>query len=417
MAKQAPSDRPGRIRRAPPNTQRTAGTRPARSTGWGLILSLLVLASASITAVGLSVDAPHIRHSFGLTPVGVGAIASLIYIGAATSSAKGGRCTDRWGPAPVLVVSMLLLACGEAIAAVAPSAVIFFLGVFVAGLGYGWVNPPTNVVSTPANAQRRATSMSIKQTGIPLGGILAGILIPPLAAAHGWRISLLVPIGMCLVLGGVAARWCPRPTADIQRAVDSVDVVRLRVPRAYAFGFFMGGVQVTIFSFLALYLAEDRGWSTEQAGAGLSLTLLGGLIGRPLWGWLSDRLHDDRVKVLQLTSLFGGGALLLLPLVRSVALPVLLPIVGLMSVGWNGAYIATVAEAAGPGAVGLETGRAMVLVNLGAVLLPPTFGAVVSGLHSWRTAWVFCAGIGLLPLLILPFCRARTTPMPDGRMG
>lgn len=416
MPKQASTDRAGRFRRAPPAGPRTADTVGAQANTWGLILSLLVLAGASITAVGLSVDAPRIRHTFGLTPVGVGAIASFIYIGAAASSAKGGRWTDQRGPTPVLVWAMLLLACGEGMAMLAPSAVIFFAGVFVAGLGYGWVNPPTNVVSNPAAARRRATSMSIKQTGIPLGGILAGILVPPLAAAQGWRISLLVPIGLCLLLGAVAARWCPRPPAAVTPLAASTDIVRMRIPRAYAFGFIMGGVQVIIFSFLALYLADDRGWSTEQAGAGLSLTLLGGLIGRPLWGWLSDRLHGDRVKVLQLTALFGASALALLPFVPSAALPVLLPILGLVSVGWNGAYIATVTEAAGPSAVGFETGRAMVLVNLGAVVFPPAFGAVFSAMHSWRTAWVLCAVVGSLPLVLLPFCRVRAAPVLNGRL-
>lgn len=416
MSKQAVTDRPRRFRRAPPATSSRTAVG-AQANVWGLILSLLVLAGASVTAVGLSVDAPRIGHSFGLTPIGVGAIASLIYIGAAASSAGGGRRTDQRGPRPVLVGAMLLLACGEGMAALAPSAVIFFAGVFVAGLGYGWVNPPTNVVSNPVAGRRRATSMSIKQTGIPLGGILAGVLIPPLAAAQGWRISLLVPIGLCLMLGAVAARWCPPPPAKAATLEASTNIVRMRIPRAYAFGFIMGGVQVIIFSFLALYLAEDLGWSAEQAGAGLSLTLLGGLAGRPLWGWFSDRVHGDRVKVLQLTALLGGGALVLLPLLRSVALLVLLPILGLVSVGWNGAYIATVTEAAGPDAVGFETGRALVLINLGAVVFPPTFGAVVSATHSWRTAWILCAVVGSLPLLLLPFCRVRTAPVLKGRLG
>jgi hypothetical protein len=95
----------------------------------------------------------------------------------------------------------------------------------------------------------------------------------------------------------------------------------------------------------------------------------------------------------------------MLPLLRSSALPVLLPIIGLMSVGWNGAYIATVAEAAGPAALGLETGRAMLLVNIGAVLLPLMFGVIVSISQSWRTAWVVYAALSLLPLVVLQFCR------------
>lgn len=383
----------------------TADLPAAESTLWGLCLSLAILAAASITAVALSVNAPLIRADLGLTPVGVGAIASCVYIGAATSSTTMGRLTDRRGPALVLVIAMLLLASGEAVSLGSPSAALFYVGALVAGLGYGAVNPPTNIVSNPPNARRRGLSMSIKQTGVPLGGMLAGALIPPLAAQYGWRASLILPVGICLSLAVISRRWCPRPTAFHFDPVGAATTVRFRLPRAYVFGFLMGGVQVTIFTFVALYLAEDRGLSTQRAGIGLSLLLVGGLVGRPFWGWLSDRRHHDRVRPLQLTSVIACVGLLLLPLLPLPALAAVLPIVGVTSVGWNGTYIAAVTEAAKPEAIGEATGHAQVLVNLGAVVLPPTFGVIVSRSHSWFAAWTVCAAISLLSAVVLQFSR------------
>jgi len=383
----------------------TTHPQTAESTIWGLSLSLAILAAASITAVALSVDAPLIRHDFDLTPVGVGAIASCVYIGAAASSTAAGRLTDRRGPSIVIVIAMVLLAVGEAISLGSPTAVVFFVGVLVAGLGYGAVNPPTNMVSNPADARRRGLSMSIKQTGVPLGGIMAGIVIPPVAAQHGWRVSLVVPVTACLLLAVISHRWCPSPTAVADDAIGRAAAVRFRLPRAYVFGFLMGGVQVTIFTFVALYLAEARGLSTERAGIGLSLLLAGGLVGRPFWGWLSDRQHHDRVPTLQLTAVIASVSLLSLPSLPLPTVALVLPIIGITSVGWNGAYLAAVTEAAKADAVGVETGRALVLVNLGAVLVPPTFGAILSRSDSWITAWSVCAAITLLSAIALQFSR------------
>ena len=83
----------------------------------------------------------------------------------------------------MLVGCLLLLAVGEAVAALAPNGVVFAAGVLVAGLGYGAVNPPTNVLAAVRSPDRRALAISVKQAGVPLGGMLAGAVIPAIAVA------------------------------------------------------------------------------------------------------------------------------------------------------------------------------------------------------------------------------------------
>jgi MFS family permease len=388
--------------------------RRADSTGWGLALSVAVLTAASITAVAFSVNAPLIRDDIGLSTVGVGAMTSAVYVGAALSSVTGGRLTDRRGPAPVLVGALVLLAAGCVVSQLARSVPLFFLGVLISGLGYGWVNPPTNVISNPVNVRRRALSMSVKQTGIPLGGGLAGLLVAPLAAAHGWRTSLFVPIAICAALALVSARWCPSRSDAFTFGVASEQTVKLKMPGGWAFGLLMNGVQGSIFAFLTLYLTEERNLSTASAGLCLSVLLVGGVLGRPFWGWFSDRMHHDRVRVLQLTAAIAGVLLLLVTAVPTVVLYLLLPLIGMSAVGWNGAFIATIAEAARPGTVGFDTGLAFVMVNVGAVLAPPVVGALAGGSTGWHAAWILCAALSIACALILQFSRHVVKASPCG---
>ena len=388
----------------------TNATAPRASSRFVMVLgvaqSLAVVAAASLVTVSLTVNAPLIREAFGLSETEIGAIASCVYIGAAASSVVAGLLTDCWGPGRVLVLVTLVLAAGVGVAALAPTYWVFFGGVMLAGLGYGAVNPPTNVLANPRSPHRRGLAISIKQSGIPLGGVVAGLLIPAVAVRYGWRLSLLVPIAVCALLALLFATLrAPAASADHdEHSTD--DAVRLRLPRAYVFGFLMGGVQVTIFTFLAVYLVDDRSMTPQQAGAWLALLLGGGLLGRIAWGWSSDRLHLDRGRVLQATALLSAAALALLPVVGFAALPVVLLVIGLCSVGWNGVYIASVTEAAALGSVGLVTGRSMRLVNLGAVLIPPSFGALVSIRHDWVLPWVLCAALSLLSLCLLQSSRA-----------
>lgn len=393
----------------------------------GIALSLGVLAGASFVSVAFSANAPLIQRSLGLSHAEVGAIASALYLGASAASVAGGRLTDRAGPGPVMVLSMLALAGGVVIAATAPLALLFFLGVVGCGLGYGGVNPPTNVLANPGTVGRRGLAMSAKQSGIPLGGMLASASLPHLAGAVGWRWAMAVPVAVCLLLAAASRRlrsrqppsWAgdDRPAPQPPSAARDTEPdppaagrgVVLRLRRGFGFGFLMAGVQVTIFAFLAVYLTDARRLSVEDAGSLLAVLLLGGLVGRPVWGWISDRLHDDRIRVLQGISLLSLIALALIPVLSVPALPLLLLVVGFCSVGWNGVYVAAVSEATRPELIGSVTGGALVLVNMGAVVVPPAFGALVGATGSWRAGWLSCAALSLLSLGVLQVSRTQRT--------
>jgi hypothetical protein len=93
--------------------------------------------------------------------------------------------------------------------------------------------------------------------------------------------------------------------------------------------------------------------------------------------------------------------------VPPVALPIALALVGVCSVGWNGVYVAAVAEAGNPGEVGLNTGASLALINLGAVLCPVIAGSVVQFTHSWAWGWMFCSAVSLSGLVVIAFSRVR----------
>lgn len=386
----------------------TATGRSVFTIREGIALSILTLAAGGFTVVGASENAPLIRTALGLSELGVGAIASIAYLGAMLTSRLGGRTTDRCGPTIVIFIGLAVLATGSGVAAIAPHVVVFYLGVLLAGLGYGVINPATNVLANPVTARRRGLVMSAKQAGVPLGGIIAGAVLPAIGSAYGWRLAFLAPLLLC---AGVAVLmwWRGRRRVALHGLATDVarSAVHMRLPHGFGYGFVMAGAQVSIFAFTAVYLVEVRGLSANRAGLGVSLLLLGGIVGRPLWGWLSDLYPEQRLRVLQGASLLGAVSIAGIWTVPIVVMPVALLVVGLCSVGWNGVYVAAVAEAGEPHEVGWTTGASLTMINFGAVLCPLLIGLVVQVTHSWGWGWSACSVVSLLGAVVVAGSRIQ----------
>ncbi len=379
----------------------------------GITLSVLTLAAGGFVVVGASANAPHIRATLGLSAVGVGAIASVAYLGAMFSSRIGGRTTDRLGPTAVISAGMTAMAAGVGVAAVAPGAVVLYLGVLLAGLGYGVINPATSVLANPSTARRRGLVMSVKQSGVPIGGIAAGAVLPRLSSAIGWREAFLLPLLVCVGVAVLVDQRGRRRSALFGNSTEVVrSSVRMRLPHGFAYGFVTAGAQVSLFAFTTVYLADGRHFSPDRAGLGVSLLLLGGVVGRPAWGWVSDLFPERRLLILQLTAVLGAGAILAIWSVPVGWLPVALFLTGTSAVAWNGVYVAAVTEAAEPHEIGWTTGASLTLINLGAVACPIVIGLIVQLTHSWAWGWSTCAAISLMGVLVIVVSRVDPLSEP-----
>jgi hypothetical protein len=130
--------------------------------------------------------------------------------------------------------------------------------------GYGILNPTTTKAGmawfSAAAARHR---VGLKQVGLPLGGALGALVMPPLALAFGWRTAVGAP-------RGAGGRARPRDLAPLPRAAPVAP--GWRVGRALSLRMILGhrdlwlvasstlvfaGLQTVLMGFLVLYL--DRG--------------------------------------------------------------------------------------------------------------------------------------------------------------
>ena len=169
------------------------------------------------------------------------------------------------------------------------------LGGILLGCGYGATAPTSShllMKRTPANI--RNLVFSIRQIGVPLGGVFAGIIVPPLVLDYDWQTAMAVQIVPALIMLALLQIIRKEYDADRDPAV-KINARGLVGPlsllktmpeiRAMAvMGFFYAGVQLCFVSFTSVHLFTEAGFDLVAAGAMLATYQISGVVSRPIWG-------------------------------------------------------------------------------------------------------------------------------------
>ena len=242
--------------------------------------------------------------------VAIGAVAGFL-----TTMGCGGLIV-RYGAMRMTQIGMLALAVGLALPASGWLA-LFALGAFVGGLGQALSTPSSSHLLGRLSPPRLAPLVfSIKQTGVPAGLMVAGVVAPVLATEAGWRTALLVIAGLsaltAVALQPLRARFdvdrvpgTSLSPADIRANVASV----LREPalRAMCLAMFsFVGLQSLFTGFFVLYLVRGLGYDLERAGLVFAIAVAVAVPARIGWGWLAARLVRPATLLVAARHRHGG---------------------------------------------------------------------------------------------------------------
>jgi MFS family permease len=380
------------------------------------ILGLVVLGQTSnaLLGQGLPTLFAFLQADFELTRAEVGLFLSAIQGGMVFTFVLGGWAADALGirrvlPAAQLVVGLVGLAFSQVTSFPQGLAVIA-----IAGVAFGMANPCLSLaVLMWFPVRGRATAMGIKQTGVPIAGIVSAALLPSLALAAGWRTCILL-LSIAVLIGAALSfllyRDPPdaRPVGVLKRPTWEQVNTLLRQRELLLVSFFAAVLiadQFIIVGYLILYLRDHLGIAIVVGGLVLALAQAGAFVGRIAWGVFSDvPLRGRRGPALALA---GGMAAVLL--VGLAALPVDPPIwllaplafgLGFSAIGWHGLRQALVPELVPRAVAGMALGVGQTLAEAGPIVGPPLFGALADA-AGYRPAWLLMAALtGFVSLLI-----------------
>ncbi len=384
---------------------------------------LAVQTMTSMAVFTIAVFAPAAAADIGVDATYIGAFMSIAYSVAMVAGLAAGTLLARYGALRVSQLTMLCVAAGMAAIVLASPLAAVACAVFI-GMAYGPGSPTSaHVLTGVSSPRRRPLIFSIRQTGVPLGGLLAGAAVPAIVVLFGWRGAALAVGGLALLV--LAAVQPVRRAFDADRRPDLPLAVAgiaapLKLLRAdpmlralAAAGFAYAGCQTSVAAFFVLYLTDALGMPLIQAGLVLAVVQAGGIAGRLFWGALSGSVVSARAV------LAGLGVMMAACLGAFVTAdwpPALLTIlalgIGASSFGWNGVYLSEVASRAPEGNIGEATGAVQFVMFAGVVIVPPGFGALVAVTHSYSTAFLAVAAVALGTGLYL---RHAYTAVADAR--
>jgi predicted MFS family arabinose efflux permease len=372
---------------------------------WRSRISILLgmHAIGTMHSVSVLALAPVMRPDLGLNFAEFGLLMTAYSAGQVSGSIPAGAFVDRVGVGWALVGACIILTLGAALLTQAEGLILALIALLTIGWGYSITNPATarGVLEWfPPN--RRATAIGLKQTGVPVGGVLAAATLA-LAAYLSWQTIVWLIAAATLCNAGICFTLAERPKMRAGATGGPLaGIIRLARDRNFGMlvlsaGFFNVG-QYNFFTYLTSFMREAMQASQEIASLTLGLAQAVSAIGRIGWGALSDTVFKGRRKrlaagiCLTASVFFVGmaasgrteGAMI------GIGVAVLL---GFTIASYASLMQTMAVEAVRPEHSGSSIGYISIGTASGAMVGPPLFGAVVDATGQFSYGWLLTAAI------------------------
>jgi MFS transporter, ACS family, hexuronate transporter len=398
--------------------ERAAGVVPGRSaiarSAWG-VLAFAVVAQIGISVVdqGLPALTGFIKGDLHISAARAGLLVSSFSLGRILGSYTAGRAADRFGERTVLATGGIGGGLLAILASISP--LWLLIGLLCAtGMFCSSATPAGGrIVLLAFPRDRHGLALGLRQTGIPLGGLIAAVTLPSIAHVLSWRWSLAV--------GGLSMMALTSPIAFLRRGEGRTaraagethhgpnPLKNRSVLLLSAWGALLVSGNFALLSFLALDLHQRARLTLASGSLLLAVAQVGGFAGRVGWGALSDRLltHGRKPLMFVVTGVGLLASLLLLAVPGSAGIGVFIALAGLAGlavIGFQGLLVTMVAEAAGPVRVGAATGIMATAAQISIFVSPPLYGLVADITGSYRSIWAALAvviGVSLVPAILI----------------
>jgi MFS family permease len=396
--------------------------------GWIMLAGLLLAYTATngITVNTLPVFFPVLQAEFGLTAQQITLAPSLLFLLTAIFSLFFGTLVERFGTRLLMVLgSIAFVAIYLMFAGI--TAYWQFLGIYVlfavAIILTGIL--PSVLLVTRWFEQRRGLAMGILLVGSSLGAAIFPNIVSPIIKNSGWRTAALVLSGIMAVCVFLPMFFLVRNSpADKNTTPDGLPVKASFGAASVPEGFTLQeALRMPVFYLLAFVTAvmwfcivgvtqnqtiffKDIGMDAAFSTRILTIFGMSAVIGKLLFGWLSDRFDKRLIMLLATINLTIGSAILRIVDTNPSQLAIVYAII--YGVGFSGAFTmiqVVIAEYFGgksyPKILGMFTMIDTLAGSAGAVIL----GTIRTNAGSYIPSFTLMVALGAISIVCVILMR------------
>ncbi len=379
---------------------------------------LAVFGAIGLGRFGYSAILPEMQTQLGLSGSQAGGLASWNLAGYVVLAVIGGVLATRFGVRLMVSIGVAVATVGMAVTGFADGVGAASVARLLTGFGGGLVLvPSTALMSAWFPRRRRGLASGIVSSGMALGLIVSGPLVPRIIGAggdDGWRMAWFTLAAMALVLAvanPLAMRNRPHEVdaPRVPRPGEPLDM-RCVVSSGYAwhlgFVYMMWGYAYMIyFVFLQKRLIGDLGFSAEAAGNVFMILGVASLVCGFLWGFVSDRMGRTWAMVIMLAG--EGVASALFAFVPGTGWVIVSAVLfGLTAIGFVGIVGAACGDRFGAHLAPASMGFVTLFVGVGQAIGPVVAGVLEDRYGSLAPAFVMSAGVFALATVTALFLRS-----------
>jgi ACS family hexuronate transporter-like MFS transporter len=383
-----------------------------------LTLMTTAQAGASVVQQALGSLSPILVATFVLSKAQLGVIFTALMLGSALFVATSGVLTDRWGERRMVLLSGLAMTLSLLAASLVGNYPALVACIALFGAAYAASTPAGGRAILAWFDRDRGFAMGIRQTGVPVGGVIGALTLPFVAHAAGYRVAFVFAAAIVAITTFIAVGWYREAGGARSESMSLASIARgmrtlARDPRLI-------GVTLTCMTLVSVQLAMNAfvtvtgvaivGTSPGVAALAFACAQGGAVAGRLVWGFISDRvLQGERLVPFAIICVLAALATAALAMLRPGAVAPLFVaaiVLGFSGGGWNGLMAAALAEVGGVERAASALGLALTAIFLTSSIAPTAFGALADH-ASLRAAWLAMSALALVGMIPALWLRAH----------
>ncbi|KIQ87663.1 MFS transporter [Bacillus sp. L_1B0_8] len=367
-----------------------------------LIFATVAQTTATLITYGVGAFALFWKEEYALTNTESGLLVSVVNIGPLFCMLFVGRLLDQYNEKLLISISLFLLGVSFLLTNMVNGFNGLLFVLLLVGTFYSVSQPGgSKVIMKWFSKENRGLAMGIRQAGIPIGGTLAGVLIPFLTIKYNMAYAVNSIACICIIGGFLFFIFYKEPY--IQEKVKQERsklsfwmqlkevMCKKELYAIYITGICMISLQMVLVGHFIKFLVTEQSITPILAGKVFSVMFFSGMVGRVILAATSDLFYKgNRRTPLFITVCISIFFILILVMSIHTITNVLYGVsalLGFFSIGWFSLFIAEVSESASEKSVGMTVSFALTLNQIAIIVAPALFGYIVDK-KGYTYAWL-----------------------------